>query len=102
MECLKRLIGYLQKHSHGAIRFHTEIPNHEEQFGSDPVCYDWMESVYGCVPEDVDTHAPTPKGKVVRTWSCADANLMHDAVAGRSASGILEMLNQTPIDWFSK
>ena len=27
---------------------------------------------------------------------------MHDVVTGRSASGIIEFLNQTPIDWFSK
>ncbi len=27
---------------------------------------------------------------------------MHDLVTGRSASGILEFLNQTPIDWMSK
>ena len=34
--------------------------------------------------------------------SFCDANLMHDAVTGRSASGILKFLNQTPVDWFSK
>ena len=27
---------------------------------------------------------------------------MHDFVTGRAASGILHLLNQTPIDWFSK
>ena len=27
---------------------------------------------------------------------------MHDTVTGRSASGIMEFLNQTPIDWFAK
>ena len=27
---------------------------------------------------------------------------MHDLVMGRSASGILHFLNQTPIEWFSK
>ena len=102
LERLKRLIGYLRKRPHAAIRFCTEIPNHEDTFGSDPIRYDWIESVYGCVPEEVDNHFPPPKGNVVRTTSCADANLMHDAVTGRSASGILEMLNQTPIDWFSK
>ena len=43
-----------------------------------------------------------PKGKPVCTSSFVDTNLMHDAIAGRSASGVLEMLNQTPVDWFSK
>ena len=78
------------------------MPNHEEMFGANPVKFDWMESVYGVNPEEIDPRAPEPKGKPVRTTTFVDANLMHDAVTGRSASGILEMLNQTPIDWFSK
>ena len=61
-----------------------------------------MESVYGNPQEPIDPRAPTPKGKVVRTTSFCDANLMHDIVTGRSASGILDFLNQTPIDWFCK
>ena len=31
-----------------------------------------------------------------------DANLMHDLVTGRSATGSCEFPNKTPIDWFSK
>ena len=31
-----------------------------------------------------------------------DANLMHDALSGKSVTGILHFLNQTPIDWYSK
>ena len=38
----------------------------------------------------------------MRLSSFANANLMHDVVTGRSASGILEFINQTPIDWFSE
>jgi hypothetical protein len=45
---------------------------------------------------------PQPKGKMVRTTTYADANLMHDLVTGRSMSGILHLLNQTPIQWFAK
>ena len=32
LERLKRVIGYVQKRSHCAIRFRTGIPNYEEQF----------------------------------------------------------------------
>jgi hypothetical protein len=101
LERLKRLVGYLRKRPHGAIRFRTNIPNHEAVFGQEAARYDWMESIYGCPHEDVDPLAPTPKGKIVQTTSFADANLMHDVVTGRSASGVLELLNQTPIDWKS-
>ena len=31
-----------------------------------------------------------------------DANLFHDALSGRSVTGILHMMNATPIDWYSK
>ena len=31
-----------------------------------------------------------------------DANLFHDALIGRSVTGILHMINATPIDWYSK
>ena len=61
-----------------------------------------METVHGCRPEEVDPVAPPPEGKPARTTSFVDANLMHDMVAGRSATGICEFPNKTPIDWFSK
>ena len=31
-----------------------------------------------------------------------DANLYHDLVTGRAATGILHMVNGTPVEWFSK
>jgi hypothetical protein len=102
LEAVKRLIGYCRKRPHCAIRFRTEIPKYEDVFGVDPIRYDWMETVYGSPPEEIDPKAPTPKGKAVRTSSFCDANLMHDMVTGRSASGILEFMNQTPVDWFCK
>ena len=102
LDRLKRVVGYLKKRPNCAIRFRTEVPDYESVFGAEPIKYDWMETVYGCNPEEIDPSHPIPKGKSVRLSSWADANLMHDAVTGRSASGILEFLNQTPIDWFSK
>ena len=58
-----------------------------------------METVCGSPQEEIDSNAPPPK---VRLSSFFDANLMHDVVMGRSASSILEFINQMPIDWFSK
>ena len=31
-----------------------------------------------------------------------DANLYHDLISGRAVTGILHLLNKTPVDWFSK
>ena len=92
MEHLKRVVGYVQKHLHCAIRFRTGIPNYEEQFGDDPVRYDWMETVHGSPQEEIDANAPPLKS------SYFDANLMHNVATGRSASDILEFINQTPIE----
>ena len=102
LDRLKRVVGYMKRKPNCAIRFRTGVPDYETTFGSDPIRYDWMETVYGTPPEEVDEKAPMPKGKMVRTSSFVDANLMHDMVAGRSCTGILKFMNQTPVDWFSK
>ena len=97
----QRIVGYLWKRPHGTIRFRTGIPDHESVFGP-PKQYDWMNSIYGKPSEPLHPDFPPPKGKLVRTSTFVDANLLHDCVTGRSATGILHFLNQTPIDWFSK
>jgi hypothetical protein len=58
--------------------------------------------VYGNPVEEIPPNMLVPKGKPVRTTTFFDANLMHDMTTGRSATGILHFLNQTPIEWFSK
>eukprot|EP00957_Ditylum_brightwellii_P121315 9251714-Ditylum_brightwellii.AAC.1 len=45
---------------------------------------------------------PKPCGKPVMTTTLVDANLLHDVITGRSCTGIIYLLNNTPIDWFSK
>ena len=96
------MCGYIRKFPQGAIRFCTGIPDHEKIFGTSPIQYDWMETVYGSPQEEVPHDCLQPKGKVVRMSTYADANLLHNLVMGRSATGLLHFLNQTPIDAFSK
>jgi hypothetical protein len=45
---------------------------------------------------------PIPLGKPVVLTHFVDANLYHDWITGRSVTGILSLVNQTPIDWYSK
>ena len=99
---LKRVCGYIYKFPQGAICFCTGIPDHEKISGMSPIQYDWMETVYGDPQEEVPHDCLQPKAKVVHTSTYADANLLHDLVMGRSATGLLHFLNQTPIDAFSK
>ena len=58
--------------------------------------------MYGDIKEELPTDMPTPKGKPVRMTTMVDANLMHCLVTGRSMTGIIHLVNQTPVEWFSK
>ena len=99
LDRLKRICGYLVKFQKACIRVKTEMPDYSDI----PVPeYDWSRSVYGNVQEQRPTDAPTPKGKMVRTTTYKDANLYHDLSTGRAVTGIINFLNQTPIEWYSK
>ena len=96
LDRLKRIFGYIKKYPDGAIRFRPHIPQHE-LFCTIPT-YDWTQTVYGTSPEDIPPNMPPPLGLPVRTTTYCDANLMHDLLTGRSMSGIITLLNQTPFN----
>ena len=101
MERLKRIYGYLRKFSDAAIRFRTNIPNNEEIFGEMPD-HEWMHTVYGETKDEFMMEWPKPKGKTARISHFHDANLMHCKVTGKSCTGTLSFVNQTPVHWFAK
>jgi hypothetical protein len=96
---LKRIYGYLLKMKHASIRFRTEEPDNSDL--PDNVL-DWTYSVYGKVEELLPEGAPDPLGNHVTLSHYVDANLMHDIYMGRSVTGILDLVNKTPIEWYSK
>ena len=99
LQRLKRIYGYLRVFNKGATRYRTGYVDH----GDLPVPkYDWMRTVYGDIKEVVPKDAPEPKGPKVSITTFVDANLYHDLVTGRSLTGVLHLLNGTPVDWFSK
>jgi hypothetical protein len=57
--------------------------------------YDWSKTVYGELEELKPTDATEPLGQVVILTQ-------HDVAMGRSVTGILHLLNKTPLDWCSK
>ena len=99
LERLRRICGYLYKMKNGFIRVrvdepeYSDLPSHE---------YDWAKTVYGDVEEQVPEDAPPTRGKRVVMTTYKDANLYHDLTTGRAVTGVLHMLNQTPVDWFTK
>ena len=91
--------GMSTTYPHGRIRIRTEaydyseVPSHQ---------HDWMYTVYGGAKEIVPEDIPEPLGNEVVTTTYVDANLYHDMLSGRAVTGILHLLNGTPIDWYSK
>ncbi len=96
---VQRICGYLHRMRNGFIRIRTEEPDYSDLPHHK---YDWARTVYGDVKEQVPDNAPTPKGKRVVTTTFKDANLLHDLTTGKAVTGILHMLNKTPVDWFTK
>jgi hypothetical protein len=99
LERLKRIYGYLRRFKSAAIRVRVNEPD----LSTLPVQeFDWAETVYGKVQEEVPKDIPAPYGKPVVTVTYVDANLYHDIITGRSVTGILHFCNQTLVEWFSK
>jgi hypothetical protein len=82
-----------------AIRIRVEEPDYSDVPDFE---YDWSQTIYGNVKEYKPSDAPKPLGKYVTLTHYVDANLMHDVINGRSVTGILHLMNKTPIDWYSK
>ena len=99
LDRVKRIHGYLSKMRHGLVRIRTEKPDYSD---IPEKKYEWSYSCYSGAKEEIPHGTPPPKGKPVITTSYVDANLYHDLISGRSVTGILHMLNKTPIDWYSK
>ena len=58
--------------------------------------------MYGSPVEEFPQDAPPPLGLLVILTHYVDANLYHCMLTGRSVTGIIYMLNGTPIEAFSK
>ena len=99
LERLQRIYGYLSKMRHAGIRIRTEEPDYSDLPNLE---HDWARSVYGEIAELIPHDIPEPLGNYVTLTHYVDANLMHDICTGRSVTGILHLINKTPVDWYSK
>jgi hypothetical protein len=98
LERLVKIFGYLNYYKSCSIKFRTESPDYS-RFKEET--FDWSY-IYGDVHEELPSDMPEPKGKPVVISVFHDANLYHCHVTGRAVTGILVMLNKTPIHWVSK
>jgi hypothetical protein len=99
LERAKRVCSYLYRMKHSTIRFRTHEPDYSDLPSA---VHDWDLSVYGDVEEEMPHNAPEPLGRPVVLTHYVDANLYHNVLTGRSVTGVLHLINGTPIDWFSK
>ena len=99
MDRLKRMCGYLSSFSSGCIRIRTDKPDYSALPDPD---FEWARQVYGDVKEIIPDDVPRPLGKSVVTTTYVDANLMHCLATGRSVTGILHLVNKTPVEWYTK
>ena len=79
LERAKRIVGFLMKFKHAAIRYRTGCPDYSRL---PPQKYDWDATPHGNVREEIPADAPEPLGKRVVTTTFVDANLYHDYLTG--------------------
>ena len=96
---MKRIYGYLSKFKQASIRIRTDMPDFSDL---EVMEQNWSNTPYAGAKEEQPSNLPPPKGKPVRLFTYADANLMHDALSGKAVTAILHFINKTPFDWFSR
>ena len=94
-----RIMGYLKAFQKGTILLDNSYPDHSSY--TTDVEQDWQE-FYPDAEEDIPHDMLKPKGKKARLTVFVDADHAHDQVTRRSVTGIVVMLNNTPIRWVSK
>jgi hypothetical protein len=99
LKAVKRILAYLKTFPKGKLIIDTAYPDHFIYPVEDHT--DWME-FYPGAEEEIPNDLPASKGLKVRMTVYVDADHAHDLVTRRSITGILVMLNNTPVRWVSK
>ena len=95
----KRIYAYLDKTRNMCIQVRTEEPDYSALPDQE---FDWEYSVYGEVKKLLPDNAPKTVENYVRLTKYVDANLLHDQLTGRYIKCILNSVNKTLVDWYSK
>jgi hypothetical protein len=64
--------------------------------------YEWSKTVYGDLKKLKSEDALEPLGISVTMSHYFDTNLMHDIMTGKSVTDILHLVNNPPLEWYSK
>jgi hypothetical protein len=95
----ERIFAYLKHHPKGKIVCDPHPPDHSAFESKEH--NNWKE-FYPDAEEELPPGMPEPLGKKARFTCYVDADHAHDVVTRRSVTGIILLLNSTPIRWVSK
>ena len=93
---IMRVFGYLKKHWGARIMIDPNYPKHSDY--PTPEHDNWKEFYPDAeehIPNKVEI--PEPKGSLVRFTCFKDADHAHDILTRRSVTGILLLINNTPV-----
>ena len=100
MEEPQRVFGYLQKYPNGKIAIDISDPPIRKE-----IVYtsgqQWIE-FYPDASEDIPRDMLPPKGMEAKLTVFVDADHARNKVTRQSVTGIIMLLNNTPIVWISK
>ena len=98
LKAVKRVLAYLKIFPKGRIIVDTTYPDHSiypvEEHPN------WKD-FYPDAEEEIPNGLPKSKQPIVRMTVYVDADHAHDLVTRRSITGIILMLNNTPVRWVS-
>ena len=99
MKAAISVLGFLKAFPKGILLLDNTYPNHlSYKTGTEQ---DWIE-FYPDAEEEIPHDVLTPNGKAARLTVFVDTDHAHDQVTRRSITGILVILNNTPIRWICK
>jgi hypothetical protein len=99
-EALKRILGYLSHRDQGQLIIDSSVaPIWKKAIVSRG--HLWTE-FYPDASEDIPQDMPRPMGNVSTLTCYVDADYACDKVTRRSVTGIVLLMNNTPLTWLSK
>ena len=93
---IHNLYGYLNKYTSTSTKLNTEIID----YGNFNKIEGNWGNLYSVEPEDIPPSCTHHTGNPVLISIFFDPNLMDDLATGISKTGIIHILNKTPIEWY--
>ncbi len=100
LKAMQRVFGYLRNHPDGCLMIDISDPPIRDKANISSG-YNWSE-FYPNACEDIPPNIPEPRGMKGKITAYVDADHARDKLTRRSVTGIVILLNNTPIAWVSR